>query len=117
MTDCAGLTGKSAAINIHKNIITSLETRENERLTDRHLQGFKSEIIINVTTVDNDLSITRNEANTGNGLFTAANRLILNLCHFMCFSFRYHLTSSSTSGFWASCSCSAPAYTRSFFAI
>ena len=117
MTNRAGLSCQTTAINVDQHIVAALQIGECQRLTNGHLQGFKTKVIVDIAAVNDHLAVARNEANTSNGLFAAADRLILNLCHVTNSPSCYYLTSSSTSGCCASCSCSAPAYTRSLRAI
>ena len=61
VTDRAGLAGHAAALDIHKDIKLIRVLRENKRLANDRLKGLKSEIIIDITLVDRDLSGSRYE--------------------------------------------------------
>ena len=81
MTDRAGLAGKATAIHVDQHIVAALQIGERQRLTNGHLQGLQTEVVVDIAAIDDHLAVARNEANTSNGLFAAADRLILNLCH------------------------------------
>ena len=72
MTDCAGLTGDSAAADAADNIELLSCACECERLTDDELEGLKTEIVINVSIIDYDFACTGIKTNSGNRLFSAA---------------------------------------------
>ena len=56
VADSAGLTCVTAAADCHIEVIFAESIDQRERLADDNLEGFRSEIIIDVTLIDNDLA-------------------------------------------------------------
>ena len=82
VTDGACLTCEAAAINIYKNIKLAECIGELEGITNDHLEGLISEIIVDVPLIDCDNAGSGNEANSGNRLFTSAcTKILCNGCH------------------------------------
>jgi len=73
MTDRASLARKATAANVHQHIEAAAHVGENEGLTNGHLQGFQTEIIINIALVDHNLAIAGHETYAGNRRLAAAN--------------------------------------------
>ena len=66
MTNRAGLAGHSAALNIDQYVELISVLSQHERLADDGLQGLKSEIIVDISLIDRDLTGSRYKVNTGN---------------------------------------------------
>ena len=66
VTDRAGLAGHSAALNIDQYVELISVLSQHERLADDGLQGLKSEIIVDISLIDRDLTGSRYKVNTGN---------------------------------------------------
>ena len=80
VTDRAGLAGQTAAADVDHDVkITDIG--QVHGLANRHLQGFKSEIIVDIALVDHDFAIAGNQADAGNGFFATANSTVFSLSH------------------------------------
>ena len=62
MTNSAGLSGKSAALNGNDDIELALSSGNAERLVDDELQGLEAEVIVDRLAVDGNNAGSRNDA-------------------------------------------------------
>ena len=85
MANSACLTGNAAACNAADNIILIGSAGENERLTNDELECFKTEVIVNISVVNGNLSGTCIKTNTGNRTFSSACSVEIRLCFKNCF--------------------------------
>ena len=76
VTDGTGLAGNATALDADDDVELLGEAEQLEGLTDDDLQGLKTEVIVDVSFVDGDLTGTRINANAGNGAFSAASAVI-----------------------------------------
>ena len=85
MADSTGLTGYAAAGDGDDNVNLAQQIGGDQRLTDDQLQGVQTEILVDVTAVDDDgTGAVFVNANTGNGGLTTAGAvkiLLLALVH------------------------------------
>ena len=81
VTDGACLTGDAAAFDGADQVDLAQKVSGSQRLTDDHLQGIETEIIVDIATVDgNGAGAALIQANAGDGrLATAGAVLILSL--------------------------------------
>ncbi len=108
VADSACLTGDTATGNGGDDIELAGGARHAEGLVYDELQGFKTEVIVNVAAVDGNDASARNDANTSNGFLSSAGAVEVRLCtciHINLPSFPNY----STMGFCASCLCASPA--------
>ena len=91
MTDCSGLTGQAAAFHVNHHVVIA-NVGQVHGLTNGHLQGFKTEIIVDIALVDHDLSIAGHQTNAGNSLLATADSTVFSLCH-ISYSFPRLITS------------------------
>ena len=54
MTDSAGLAGNAAASDGNNNVNLAQQVGGDQGLTDDQLQGLQAEILVDLTTVDDD---------------------------------------------------------------
>ena len=80
VTDRACLTGDTAALYVGNDVILAYSVGNAERLVDNELEGFKAEIIVDVTTVDGDLAGTGIQTNAGDGALSSAGTVEIRLC-------------------------------------
>ena len=80
VTDRACLTGDAAALNVGNDVILADSIGNAERLVDNELEGFQTEIIVDVTTVDGDLAGTGIQTNAGDGALSSAGTVEIRLC-------------------------------------
>ena len=85
VADSTGLTGYAAAGDGDDNVNLAQQIGGDQRLTDDQLQGVQTEILVDVTAVDDDgTGAVLVNANTGNGGLTTAGAvkiLLLALVH------------------------------------
>ena len=98
VTNCAGLTGHTTAADIHQHVERG-RAGQRQGLTNGHLEGLQTEVVINITLVDGHFAITGDQADAGNSLLAAANSAVINLSHLF-FSFPPY-TRSNFTGFCA----------------
>ena len=84
MTDSTGLTGDSAADSLCDNVELAVCLCSSEGLTNDELQCIETEVIVDVLTVDRDLSRTGYKADAGNGILTTACTVEINFVSFLC---------------------------------
>ena len=73
MADSAGLTGNAAARDGDNDVNLAQQIGGDQGLTDDQLQGVQTEILVDVTAVDDDgTGAVLVNANTGNGGLTTA---------------------------------------------
>ena len=73
MADSTGLTGYAAAGDGDNDVNLAQQIGGDQRLTDDQLQGVQTEILVDVTAVDDDgTGAVLVNANTGNGGLTTA---------------------------------------------
>lgn len=121
VTDSSRLSGRTAASYVDRYVELIESSGQIEGLTDYELQGLESEVIVDASLVDDDVTFAAgNEAHAGNSFFTSAGSPVL----YFLFNdfFRCHISpldylSLSASGFCASCLCSGPLYTKSLLII
>ncbi len=70
MADSASLTGNTAAGNADDDVILALQAQQDQRRTDDQLQGLQTEVVVDITIVDGDLTGAGVNANAGNGILT-----------------------------------------------
>ena len=80
MTDRACLTGDAAALYVGNDVVLAYGVGNAERLIDNELEGFKTEILVDVTTVDGDLAGTGIQTNAGDGALSSAGTVEIRLC-------------------------------------
>ena len=82
MADGAGLTGNAAAGDGDNDVNLAQQIGGDQGLTDDQLQGVQTEILVDITAVDNDgTGAVLVNANTGNGGLTTAGAVkILSSC-------------------------------------
>jgi len=56
MTDSASLTGNTAAGNADDDVVLALQAQQDQRRTDDQLQGLQTEVVVDITIVDGDLT-------------------------------------------------------------
>ena len=64
MTDRASLSCVTAAVNVYDNIEFVCCLSRNERLANNNLQCLKSEILVDVSFIDSDLTCSRYKINS-----------------------------------------------------
>ena len=95
MTDSAGLSGKSAALNGSDDIELALSSGNAERLVNDELQGLEAEVIVDVTTVDDDgAGALLIQADAGDGGLTTAGAVLVGVLGLIHVSFPPYLISS-----------------------
>src|SRR4029077_599740 len=67
VADRAGLTGDAAAFDLDHHVEAALGARDAERHPDIGLVDGVPEVLIEGTAVDDDLTLTRQEPNAGDG--------------------------------------------------
>ena len=80
MTDRTGLAGGAAALDGNDDVVLADGFGRNEGLVHNHLQGFKAEIIIDVSFIDRDGSFAGLNVDTSDGALSSAGSVIL-ICH------------------------------------
>ena len=80
MTDSAGLTGDTAACNVGDDVELTGGAGNAEGLVDDELQGLETEVIVDGTAVDGDLTAAGIQANASDGLLSAAGAVEVGLC-------------------------------------
>ena len=80
VTDRACLTGDAAALYVGNDVVLAYGVGNAERLIDNELEGFKTEILVDVTTVDGDLAGTGIQTNAGDGALSSAGTVEIRLC-------------------------------------
>ena len=70
MADSASLAGNTATGNADDDVILALEAQQDQRRADDQLQGLQTEVAVDVTVVDGDLTGAGVNANAGNGILT-----------------------------------------------
>ena len=70
VADSASLTGNTAAGNADDDVILALEAQQDQRRADDQLQGLQTEVVVDITIVDGDLTGAGVNANAGNGILT-----------------------------------------------
>ena len=107
MTDSAGLAGNAAAGDGDNNVDLAQHVGGDQGLTNDQLQGLQTEVIVDITAIDNDgTGAVLVNTNTGNGGLTTAGAvkiLLLALVHSK-LPPNYRVQAS---GFWAAWGCSA----------
>ena len=80
MTDCAGLTGFTAAANIDFDVECLDVVGKDERLTNDHAAGFAVDVLIKRTAVDFDLAGAALHEDASNGALAAASAVVYGRC-------------------------------------
>ena len=98
VTDCACLTGVTAAVHVDVNVELVGSAGCNEGLIDDELHRVKREILVESALVDDDCAFTGNEANSCDSRLSSACAEILNFLGFLSshISPLYQLSLSST---------------------
>src|SRR4030095_11380076 len=81
VTNRTGLSCRSAAVDIHKDVELAGCIGQAKRLTDDHPQGFVRKVRIESAAIDRDLARTGTQVNACCRGFSAAGAVILNICH------------------------------------
>ena len=79
MTDSASLTGNTAAGNADDDVVLALQAQQDQRRTDDQLQGLQTEVVVDITIVDGDLTGAGVNANAGNGILTTTSAVEIRL--------------------------------------
>ena len=78
MTDGACLAGDAAAFDGADQIDLAQKVGSSQRLTDNHLQGIETEVVVDVTAVDGDSAGTALiQANAGDGRLATAGAVLI----------------------------------------
>ena len=75
VADSASLTGNTAAGNADDDVILALQAQQDQRRTNDQLQGLQTEVVVDITIVDGDLTGAGVNANAGNGILTTTSAL------------------------------------------
>ena len=81
VTNRARLAGRAAAVDVDVHVILFGKVRENQGRTDDHLEGFETEILVDVTLVDRDVAGAGEKTNARDGLLASAGADVSDLCH------------------------------------
>lgn len=81
VTDCAGLAGRAATLNVSDDVVLFSYACEYERLFNNQFQCFTTEIFVQFFFVDCDFTLTRNQTNSSNGCLSTASAVVLCYCH------------------------------------
>ena len=78
MTDSAGLAGNAAALDGADDVDLADGVGADQGLTDDELQGIETEVVVDVTAVDDDgAGAVLVNANTGDGRLTSAGAILI----------------------------------------
>ena len=80
VADSASLTGETTAVYASDDVELTLGTGGSEGLVDDQLEGVKTEVLVNVTTIDGDYARTGNDANACDRLLTSAGSVKIGFC-------------------------------------
>ena len=84
VTDCAGLTGVAAALDVDEDVKLVRRACGNERLVDDLAHCVEREVVLKSALVDGDVAIARDETNSCDCSFSSACSEILNFLNFLC---------------------------------
>ena len=79
----AGLPAQTAATYIHQNVHVAAGLGQFQGLTNRHLEGFQTEILVQIALVDQNLTVAGDQTDTGDGRLTTSHGIVLNFRHFV----------------------------------
>ena len=85
MTDRAGLAAQTTAADVHQNVHVAAGLGQFQGLANRHFEGFQTEILVQITLVDHDLTVAGDQTDTGDGRLTTSYGIVLKLSPF-CFA-------------------------------
>ena len=95
MTQSAGLAGHAAALDGGNDVDLAELLRSGEGLTDDHLQGLETEILVDVAAVDGDgAGAVLKQVHTGDGGLAAASAVLVGILRLIHSLFPPYLTSS-----------------------
>ena len=80
VTQGAGLAGNAAAFHGSNNVHLAQGIGGGQRLTDDHLQGLQTEVLVDVAAIDGDIAGTvLKQMHAGNGGLAAANTILVGI--------------------------------------
>ena len=95
MTQSTGLTGHAAALNGGNDVHLTQGSGGVQGLTNDHLQGLQTEVIVDVTTVDGDgAGAVFEQVHTGHGGLATASTVLIGILGLIHSSFPPYLTNS-----------------------
>ena len=80
VTDCTCLAGDTAAANVCNDVKLAGGFGYAEGLVDDELEGFKSEVIVDITTVDGDVAGAGVDTNASYRALSSAGTIEIRLC-------------------------------------